>query len=347
MKRYPLAIQIRKYLIPYILVVVGAIGVFSYAIVTHSLKHTFVTQSGTITNLFIQSMSNDLLMGSFTEVYRSCSKFSSNSGVNGIEVVFGGKHICKVLPEDKESQTFEKSIYFDENKENIAASVKVYLSTADLDRALDLVNIITLLFAAIVSVLTYLLTVKISRKITDPISALSDTVSNKDLEGIITTLEKDHRPKPEEVYQLQQSVKDLATRLRKSLIELQKVATYKAIAGTTQMMAHDIRRPFTMLREMIDVINSSVDKGDTKRVISDYSKNVIDLVDKVDGLLEDVMSIDSKKEIKKTRIYLDRVIDLAIKDVDDQFKRKVSLVRASENNVVIANEGKISRVISN
>ena len=347
MKRYPLAMQIRKYLIPYILVVTGAIGLFAYVTVTYSLKHTYVSQSGTIRNLFIQSVSNDLLMGSFSEVYRNCTKFSENSGVEGIEITFDGRSICKITPENKKFQTFEEGVYYDEGKTKQAALVKIYLSTADLDSALYLVNIIAMIFAVVISGLTYFLTRIISRKVTDPISEMSDIVRKEDLAGLSSAFDGNSKSEPEEIYLLKQSIKELADRLNNSLMELQKGATYKAIAQTTQMMAHDVRRPFMMLKEMLHCLdNSDVAKKSDIDVVK-YNENISSLVDKVENLLQDVMNIDSKKEVIKSKILITSVLEKNIKDTESQFNRKIAFIGRSGDSFVNGNEEQISRVVFN
>ena len=66
-----------------------------------------------------------------------------------------------------------------------------------------------------------------------------------------------------------------------------------AVARMTQMLAHDVRKPFSILRMGLHMLGNAKDPESVKRVLSRLVPEVDKAVSNVDGLIADVMEIGS------------------------------------------------------
>lgn len=73
--------------------------------------------------------------------------------------------------------------------------------------------------------------------------------------------------------------------------ELRERANFVAIAQTTQMLAHDVRKPFSILRMGLTMLGNAKDPASAARVLSRLIPEVDRAVSNVDGLIADVMEI--------------------------------------------------------
>ena len=88
------------------------------------------------------------------------------------------------------------------------------------------------------------------------------------------------------VASLQATISDQAT----ALVEGEKNA---AVARMTQMLAHDVRKPFSILRMGLGMLGSAKDPAAVKAVLSRLVPEIDKAVSSVDGLIADVMEVGS------------------------------------------------------
>ena len=146
---------------------------------------------------------------------------------------------------------------------------------------------------------------------------------------------------------------ELAKTLKKSLIEKQLIEvrsrTNAAIAQTTQMLAHDVRKPFSTLRIVIGFLEKADTLEETKKLIRLLRKDIDRSLTGVNGLLEDVMEVGRESQLETNdnspRALLKSSLEEVAriypeKDVDIQFNWD------HQHNVTV-NAQKIKRVFSN
>lgn len=129
--------------------------------------------------------------------------------------------------------------------------------------------------------------------------------------------------------------------------ERMQQSRYKAIAQTTQMLAHDVRKPFSILRGVLKAVQNGV--NDTETLIKTWLPDVERAMDSVNGMIEDVMEIDSESCPETAEVALEGLIGEALQD---QFRfHEASLCRLSyrfeHKHLLRINQRKISRVFSN
>jgi len=72
-----------------------------------------------------------------------------------------------------------------------------------------------------------------------------------------------------------------------------ELAKEKAVATMTQMLAHDVRKPFSLLRMGLAMLNNAKNPDDIKRVLGTLTPLIDNAVSSVDGLIADVLEVGS------------------------------------------------------
>jgi signal transduction histidine kinase len=82
-----------------------------------------------------------------------------------------------------------------------------------------------------------------------------------------------------------------------------------AIARTTQMLAHDVRKPFTMLRMTLDAMDSIESLDEFRTFQREWIGDVESAIESVNGLITDVMQIGSDTKPNCEPADLEALID--------------------------------------
>ena len=102
--------------------------------------------------------------------------------------------------------------------------------------------------------------------------------------------------------------------IAKQVAELSELSTASAIARTTQMLAHDVRKPFSMLKMTLDLLNKARTPDEMKKILKVATTDVQRAMVSVDGLVQDVMEIGSKSEISPEPVQADTLVHAALAD---------------------------------
>lgn len=88
-----------------------------------------------------------------------------------------------------------------------------------------------------------------------------------------------------------------------------------AIARTTQSLAHDVRKPFSMLKMVLDAISSAEDPNESKEIAKASLPEVNQAMASVEGMIQDVMQIGSNSQPNQEVASPEAVIDAAVNEV--------------------------------
>ena len=90
-----------------------------------------------------------------------------------------------------------------------------------------------------------------------------------------------------------------------------------AVAETTSLVAHDIRKPFSLLKMMLQILPKL-----TPQEVKKYSKDLDTSIRKVEAMLSDIMEVSREQEYELTSENILSVLDLAIKDISNYHPNK-------------------------
>lgn len=94
-----------------------------------------------------------------------------------------------------------------------------------------------------------------------------------------------------------------------------RISKTEVIAKTTQMLAHDIRKPFSMLESTLQIFlncsNFAKLKNEAKEAIPEIKR----AIKSVDGMLKDVLEIDSKAKLQLESTPPEALIEMSVVDL--------------------------------
>ncbi len=94
-------------------------------------------------------------------------------------------------------------------------------------------------------------------------------------------------------------------------VRLQKEA---AVARATQMLAHDVRKPFSMLKMTLDMLVRAKTPESVQKILLTAQNEIGRATASVDGLVQDVMDIGSGGELTLESVQVDTLIHSALVD---------------------------------
>jgi signal transduction histidine kinase/DNA-binding response OmpR family regulator len=126
-------------------------------------------------------------------------------------------------------------------------------------------------------------------------------------------------------------------------------ALFKRIAQATQMVAHDVGRPFSMLRSAIDIIRNSKTSDQVMARATSLIQDVEDSLNKVDNLIGDIIAISNHKPLKTVPEKPEKLIEDVIRDTLRQHPEAQVDFEFSfcHNKHIAIDPNKIRRVVSN
>ena len=162
--------------------------------------------------------------------------------------------------------------------------------TGDRGDFIDQIMLTLASFASFWLVFVVLATTVVARIVFRPILSLKQAIGDEAEKHAIAL---SSRRNGDELRQIEDSFKELATAwvdARREVIRIEKLA---AVAGMTQMLAHDVRKPFSILKMGLTMLGNAKDPAGVKRVLSRLVPEIDKAVSSVDGLISDVMEVGS------------------------------------------------------
>lgn len=206
---------------------------------------------------------------------------------------------------------------------------------------------LTLFLIAISSgivVLSGLVTYSVARKILIPISVISRQL---ELSATGGKIDLDMAQKSD----LGTAVEIVA--LRNSLDNFVKVLETSsrdaAVASTTQAMAHDVRKPFTMIQMIMDALETVEDPIKAKHLLKDALPEVQQAIASVNGMIADVLEMGAVGAPQFEPTNPETLIEFAVNQIFRIYPDSNVNIQYQFHHVhkVMADTSKISRVFSN
>lgn len=142
-------------------------------------------------------------------------------------------------------------------------------------------------------------------------------------------------------------VSSVFIQLNKAKEEFLKV---DSIAKTTQMLAHDVRKPLTMVSALIQLVSTTKNSEQIKRILDDSVSDISSSLASVNGLIEDVMEVGkADKDIMKESESIVDIFDQTLKSIF-RFNSKANFnitIKLMSRRKVYVNHLKVRRVFAN
>jgi|GEM_PF-6323825 len=144
----------------------------------------------------------------------------------------------------------------------------------------------------------------------------------------------------------------LEERLRRRDVEI-KSKEHQAIAAMTQMFAHDVRRPFSIIMALIDRLRSSSSQKLTPAQIESYANSLRRDVRSVNTMIADLMDLGHDLKVCHQECnpldVINSALDLVLSDFSDRREKHAVQVETSfkHSKPLVADTDRLHRVITN
>jgi signal transduction histidine kinase len=227
-----------------------------------STRDTVVSQiqksNGTVLKLFIKNIEKDVKFGVKPEVYSKCSALFNDESILEVKVFAENNEFCNFSKDSSEKGLRKESyIYFDNQKTNQAATVKLVFSSKAEEQILKkYLNSALIGFLFILLLLIWPLYI-LSKKLTNPIKRLAETLVKGNIQEInIEAQNKDIRIK--EVAELYKSIQIMSEQIKIYEKENIEKAKKESLYQQASQIVHDIRNPILRLKLKIGELLSDV-----------------------------------------------------------------------------------------
>ena len=217
---------------------------------------------------------------------------------------------------DKMGKTNWRTIISPNLEGYAAPSLRVValVSTNSIESATLRLKIIVGGLFVVSAILSLILSAAIlTKRVGKPLMVMASALKNpcahaKDLDAIL------EKGTYEEVRIAADAVKELWSRIELAEKEKSEQLRNIAIARTTQMLAHDVRKPFSMLKMTLDMLNKARTHDDVRSILRTASTDVTRAMAQVNGLIQDVMEIDAKGSLNCEIVSVEALIHAALTD---------------------------------
>lgn len=135
-------------------------------------------------------------------------------------------------------------------------------------------------------------------------------------------------------------------RLVEERVELQKML---AVRQTAQMLAHDLRKPFNLIRMVMETLSVTADVEATKELVSSGLPGVKRALREIDDMLEDLVGVGKEESLDLASVNLhtffeDLIGEFKLSQPNGHIKTSLTL---SGNKTIVVDRERFQRAVSN
>ena len=121
-------------------------------------------------------------------------------------------------------------------------------------------------------------------------------------------------------------------------------ADYKRQKDFSSNVAHELRTPIAVMKSQLDLFRQKTDDADAKKMLRVLDNNVA----KLSGLVDAILSLRKKSDIKLDEVNLDILIDEIVLDLEDKaYDRDVRIIARDTNISLITDDSLLQRLVFN
>jgi|GEM_PF-3380180 len=293
--------------------------------------------------LFAANVRQDILTGSYAEVFRRCRALS----VPSVSVTLSnGRVICDENREDQGNINWmSQTVYFDEARHSPLAEIRMGLDTLSFSDIIWSSLSWGLGSALVASGILILINFMLFSKMLGGFIHFVKSVSRLDMVTPETLVETKKRSPFFEINEMNELFKHIESLTRTILDQQQKLAEFKvneAKEDLARKVAHDIRSPLTALTIMASAV---------KNLPENQRLMIREATSRINRIAEDLLN-KGKPELK-THEKVASVLESLIREKRLEFKSKYPNVSVEvelsgcKNSWIVANRLSLQRAISN
>jgi signal transduction histidine kinase/ActR/RegA family two-component response regulator len=209
---------------------------------------------------------------------------------------------------DETIDVYWQDIFANKNSGLPISRVKFVFSRRKFDEAKNVVYMTGIGLVVSLSLIALVFLVIVNKLLLGDVKRISDLLINSEYSAISTSsrlLEIDNFVK---AYNFRYNE---IISLNQKMMEAKKNA---AIAQMTQMMAHDVRKPFSSIHMVLAAMAKMKTLADVKALTEIAIPEINQAMESVNGLIQDVMEIGTNSELVTESLEVTELIDQTVKD---------------------------------
>ncbi|WP_311481922.1 HAMP domain-containing sensor histidine kinase [uncultured Anaerococcus sp.] len=121
-------------------------------------------------------------------------------------------------------------------------------------------------------------------------------------------------------------------------------ADYKRQKDFSSNVAHELRTPIAVMKSQLDVFRQKTNDADARKLLRVLDSNV----NKLGGLVDAILSLRKKSDLKLDEVNLDILVDEIILDLEDKAEDKeVELITRDTNINLVTDDSLLQRLVFN
>lgn len=220
------------------------------------------------------------------------------------------------LVSHRDKLEFDRKIFDSKNPQRYIGSLKMVFDTGVISGLFIRGVIVILALGLIITILTVVAVVKIIHRFTEPLFQIAEKMRNYNTKR--EKMEKDLlKTKIYEFQVLNSAFIDMHMAIAKHQAEAQLNARMASIGQSTAMLAHDVRKPFSMINAMLEDMDRY--KNDEESLNS--AKTAIKKsIKKVETMVNDIMDLSREVRLEVKPALLSQVLDYSIREAAQNIK---------------------------
>lgn len=310
------------------------LGIASYVIIEKIVFNSVRAQAQSTTDIFTDSIREDILIGLDSEVFRKCQSILRDTLVASVKVVgLDERTICfQKNIRSSEDLVLNRKIYFDPQKGRIAGSVE-FVFNSSLGQVIVSRILFLIIFMIAVLLLGYWIVSNfLVKNETEKFGKLADLLRESNIDKLELCSSYFGPNRTRELDELCTGVERLSKNWRAYQVELVRNENLKAVNESSRLLAHDIKSPLGALKTVYQIFDEKpeMSKGLLKKGIVRIEMLVTDLVSKDENMDSDMVAepVNIEEWISNLKEELSVQYENAGKNVNFTFTHSVDPRRA-------------------
>ena len=121
-------------------------------------------------------------------------------------------------------------------------------------------------------------------------------------------------------------------------------ADYKRQKDFSSNVAHELRTPIAVMKSQLDLYRQKTDDADSKKMLRVLDNNV----NKLNGLVDAILSLRKKSDLKLDEVNLDILIDEIVLDLEDKaYSKDVEIICKNTDISLVTDDSLLQRLVFN
>lgn len=321
--------------------------------VEKSIDGSFQKRYANVLGIITSTVRNDILIGDGREIYIKCNAFMEYDALLSLKIVDGnGNSLCDLRKRGTaDSIILNDDIRFKKDDSGEVAAIVTAEFSHDLTRSIfkKISNSILIYILLCVCTINIVIYVAI-RFVCGPLNKLTSLFESGKIEDIDKIKLTRFLGRISEIFNLYNGTQILVDKIVHYQEQLIDSVKHKAISQTTQILAHDVRKPFSMMEAILNLFISLDDPLKIKELSEKYIPHVLQALASVNGMIQDVMEMGKETRLEQEPISPRSLIEASLYEACNMEEDSSGISIAysfNHSSMVNIDSLKVQRVFSN